>query len=266
MKATTTTGSPNPTQWHSMSHITTGTLEGNRTLVGRLSHQREHGPAMETTEYVLRSMFILSDLPEQALADMARVAVPRTYVAGELAIVEGESCQAVYFISAGHMRAYRLSFSGREQVLERLGPGESFNTVSPFQQRSANYANVEALTPVSVYVITRDDFVRFAGEWPELTMAILRDLAQRIGQLIDLVEDLSMHTVRGRLARFLMERAEEGEVTRRWTQHEIAAHVGTVRTVVGRTLRAFDDEGLTRMERQRIVLLDRAGLQAAAES
>jgi CRP/FNR family transcriptional regulator len=53
-------------------------------------------------------------------------------------------------------------------------------------------------------------------------------------------------------------------VIHRWTQEEIAAQIGTVREVVARTLRAFADAGLLRMERHRIVLLDRAGLEAEA--
>ena len=84
--------------------------------------------------------------------------------------------------------------------------------------------------------------------------------------LTDLVENLSLRTVRGRLARFLLERAEEDKITQRWTQEAIAAHVGTVRDMVGRTLRAFADAGLLEMDRQRIVLLDREGLVAEAES
>jgi CRP/FNR family transcriptional regulator len=76
------------------------------------------------------------------------------------------------------------------------------------------------------------------------------------------VEDLSLRSVRGRLARFLLERAEEGEVEREWTQDEIAARLGTVRDVVGRNLRALADAGLIEIRRQRIVLLDREGLEA----
>ncbi len=70
----------------------------------------------------------------------------------------------------------------------------------------------------------------------------------------------SLHTVRGRLARFLLEHAE-GErgaeagaatVFRRWTQEEIAAQIGTVREVVARTLRASADAGLLRIEGHRM--------------
>ncbi|MCX7681175.1 MAG: helix-turn-helix domain-containing protein [Anaerolineae bacterium] len=75
--------------------------------------------------------------------------------------------------------------------------------------------------------------------------------------------------MRGRLARFLLEHVEEGKgkpeaVSRRWTQEEIAAQIGTVREVVGRTLRAFARAGLLKVERHRIVLLDREGLEEEA--
>jgi CRP/FNR family transcriptional regulator len=53
-------------------------------------------------------------------------------------------------------------------------------------------------------------------------------------------------------------------VARRWTQAEIAEQLGTVRDVVGRSLRGFEDRGVIRMERGRIVLLDRRALEEEA--
>lgn len=166
---------------------------------------------------------------------------------------------------AGQVHVYRLSAGGREQVLARLGPGQTFNTVPPFKPAGVNHATVEALTPTDVCVITCKDFRRLVGECRELAVALLEDFAGRLDHLTGLVEDLSLRTVRGRLAHFLLEHAGSGGVTRRWTQEEIAAYLGTVRDMVGRTLRAFVDAGLVQMERQRIVLLDRKGLEAEAE-
>jgi CRP/FNR family transcriptional regulator len=95
---------------------------------------------------------------------------------------------------------------------------------------------------------------------------ILRDFADRLAHLTDLVADLSLHSVRARLARFLLEQAAGGQITQRWTQDAIAAHLGTVRDMVGRSLRAFADAGLIRLARNRIVLLDREGLEKEAET
>lgn len=220
---------------------------------------------MKATVQALRRVPLLADLSEDALTRVANVAVRRVYAPGETIIVEGEPCQAAYLIAEGEVRVYRLSPGGREQVLAQLGPGQTFNTVSPFQPRGVNHATVQALTSVTLYAISREDFRRLVGECSELALAILRDFASRLDHLTNLVEDLSLRTVRGRLARFLLEHAEAGQVTRRWTQEEIAAHLGTVRDMVGRTLRAFADAGLVRMERRRIVLLDRKGLEAEAQ-
>ncbi len=220
---------------------------------------------MSSVIETLRRMSLFARLSDEALACIANAVHARNYAAGEIIIFEGDPCQAAYFVAEGEVRVYRMSPSGREQVLARLGVGRTFNTVPPFQPRGVNHATVEALTPVTLYAIASEDFRRLVGECGELALAVLQDFADRLDHLTDLVEDLSLRTVRGRLARFLLEHAEEGAVRRRWTQEEMAAYVGTVRDLVGRTLRAFADAGLVRMERQRIVLLDREGLREEME-
>ena len=219
----------------------------------------------DKTLQALRRVSLFAGFTDDTLARIARVAYARHYEPGTAIVFEGDACGAAYFIVSGHVRVYRLSSNGREQVLVRLGPGRAFNTVPPFQPQPVNHATVEAVTPVTVYGISRDDLRRLVMECSELAQAILRDFADRLDHLTQLVEDLSLRSVRGRLARFLLEHGEAGAVARRWTQEEMAAHVGTVRDMVGRTLRAFVDAGLVRMERQRIVLLDRGGLEAEVE-
>jgi len=219
---------------------------------------------MKATVQALRSISLFAGLPDDVLSCVARAAVRRAYGPGETIIVEGDDCRAAYFVVEGQVRVCRTSPGGREQVLTRLGPRRAFNTVPPFLPRRANHATVHAVTRVVLYAVPADDLLRLASECPELALALLRDFADRLDHLTNLVEDLSLRTVRGRLARFLLEQAEAGAVTRHWTQGEIAAHLGTVRDMVGRTLRSFADAGLVRLERQRIVLLDREGLEDEA--
>jgi CRP-like cAMP-binding protein len=77
---------------------------------------------------------------------------------------------------------------------------------------------------------------------------------------------LALHTVQERLARFLLDQAKTGSpgTLQRWTQQDIAVHLGTVRDVVGRELRALEDAGAIRIERGQIILLDRDTLAAIA--
>jgi CRP/FNR family transcriptional regulator len=204
-----------------------------------------------------------------ALSDDARQKIAphfheRSFSSGQTIALEGEHCREVYFVARGVARVYRLSPEGREQVLAHLGPGEMFNLV-PALDSEPSRASVDALTEVTLYIIPCQRFRQIMRENQEAALAVARSLAAEVRRLSDMVEDLALHTVRARLARFLLAQAEDPQRTsHRWTQAEIAAYIGTVREMVGRTLRAFDTAGLIRRQRGRIVVMDREGLEKAA--
>lgn len=214
----------------------------------------------------LRTIPLLSGLSERTLLQLRSVALRRTYAPGALILLGGDPCVAVFFIVSGQARIYRLSAQGRQQVLATLGPGQSFNTAPPFVPEASSPASVEAIGETTVLTLRKEDFLSLVRTCPDLSWAILEDFASRLLHLTDLVEDLALRSVRGRLARFLLEQADGLHVNRQWTQDEMAVHLGTVRDVVGRALRGLVDAGLLRIERGRIVLLDRKGLEVEADS
>jgi CRP/FNR family transcriptional regulator len=217
------------------------------------------------------------------------VAVTRHYESGALVILEGEAAPPVFVVRKGVVRVYRTSSDGREQTLIRLGAGAAFNMPAAFvgpdaggrsgPSASASLggesvapASAVALTPVELAVVARDDFCRTVIHTPELALVVLSDLASKVHHLSDLTRDLGLLTVRARLARFLLSHGldPEGEpapgVQVRWTHHEIANQIGTVREVVSRTMRAFVKDGLIKLERHRILVLDREVLRLEAET
>lgn len=221
---------------------------------------------MENVTPILREIQIFARLTERTLQEIAQALFRRTYAPDAFILMEGEPCQAAFFIAEGTVCVHRLSSDGREQVLVQMKKGEAFNTVPPIPANGKNHANVRALTEATLYGLSKDDYVRLLQTYPDLAYAVLQDLANRMSHMTDLIENLSLHSVRGRLARFLLAQADGNELPQRWTQDEIAAHVGTVRDVVGRTLRAFQDAGFIRRDRQKIILIDRKGLEAEAET
>lgn len=182
---------------------------------------------------------------------------------GQVAVWEREPCQAVYFVVRGLMRARRMSLNGREHVLAYLGPGECFNLV-PALDGGPNPTTVDAIAATTLYSVPCADCRRLLGDHCELAHAVMEHLAREVRRLSDMVESLALYTVRARLARFLLDYAEGRGPPRQWTQEEIAAHIGTVREMVGRTMRDLAEDGLIRRERGRIVVLDLAGLQREA--
>lgn len=209
---------------------------------------------------------LFQGLKPTTLDQFARALTQRRAEAGEILFLEGEPCSEVFFVVEGQVRIFRAAQDGREQVLARLGPGSVFNSVPPLLDGAKNQASARALTALTVYRLSGSDYLRLLQDCPDFAIAVLRDFAGRLAHLTGLVEDLSLHSVRGRLARFLLLQAAANESVRHWTQDELAEQLGTVRDVVGRTLRSFAEAGYIRKDRQRILILDREALEREANS
>ena len=223
---------------------------------------------MSTTIFVddnakplLKAVPYFQALDENVLAQVAREVVARRYGAGELIFLEDEPDAGLHLVVEGLCKVYRLSEGGREHVLATLGPGDSCNEV-PVVDGGPNPANFAAVEDSTVWVISEEALTRLRRQYPILNEMIIKNLAMRCRQLVQRVYNLSFLSVTGRLAAFLLQQSDDqSELSRRqWTQDEIAAHLGTVREMVGRALRELQQAELIAIDRHRIEILDREGL------
>lgn len=213
----------------------------------------------------LSSVPYFSTLDAGILDAVAEVAVRREYQADEVVFLEGETCAGLYVVAEGWFKAVRVSAEGREQALRFVGPGEVFNEIGVFAD-ARNPATVVALERGTVWLIHRDTIIRLLDRHSRLARSVVENLARRVLHLASLAEDLSLRTVEARLARLLLDQADEGTVERRcWaTQAEMAARVGTVLDVLNRALQQLTNEGMIEVERHEIRILDPEGLKAKA--
>ena len=213
--------------------------------------------------HILSAVPYLAELDAATLASIGRAAVRQKHDAGAMVFLEGEPCAGLCIVEQGWLKAVKISPAGREQVLRVVGPGEVCNEISVFAG-TPNPATVMALEAAVVWTIRRDAILGLMDDSPSLARTITRNLAGRVLNLLTLVEDLSLRTVEERLARLLLQRADEGTLhRRRWaTQTEMAARIGTVPDVLNRALRDLVKEGLIRVERHQIQILDPQGLEA----
>jgi CRP-like cAMP-binding protein len=219
---------------------------------------------MNDQAHILSQFPLFAGLDVQARRELASHMHERTFPAGQVIVLAGEPTRAVYLIVTGEASIQRSSLEGREYVLHDLGPGQCFNLVSALDGQY-NLATVATLTDTTVFVIPVDAFRRVAHDHPEMATALLQHMAHRVRRLCDAVETLALYTVRTRLARCLLSSADGGARSPNyWTQDKMAAHIGTVRDVVGRVLRSFAHDGLVRRERGRLVITDPAGLKREA--
>ncbi|HWQ12181.1 MAG TPA: Crp/Fnr family transcriptional regulator [Roseiflexaceae bacterium] len=205
----------------------------------------------------LRRIPFFATLDARALADVARLMELREYRPGEHIIFEGDLPTGMFFVLRGRVRLSRTAPDGREQVLAMVAAGENFNAVPLFDERP-NPTTARAMSPVRCLLLPREALLALVRRHPDLALAALREMAGQLRDLVVLVEDLAFRSVRERLARQLLHEAAEGMAE--LTQQELAERTGTVREIAGRALRQLAQEGLVRLARGRVVVLDREGL------
>jgi len=214
----------------------------------------------------LSTISFLRGLDSAILEEVAAAALWYAYRSGAPVFWEGEQAAGLYYLHTGWLKVVKSSPDGREQVLRFLGPGETFNEVGVLADRP-NPATAIALEDAALWLIERATIRRLLLTHPDVALRVLENMADRVTGLVQLVADLSLHSVEVRLARFLLEQATGDEVVRRrWnTQSELAARLGTVPDVLSRALRTLSDAGLIAVDRQRIQILDIPALRQRAQ-
>ena len=209
----------------------------------------------------LQTTALLRGLDATSLTQLAQRAIRRDYAPGAVIFLEGDAAPAFYYVDTGWVKIVKMSPEGREQILHVWGPGELFGGMGVFVNRPAP-ATAIALEATTLWVLPSETIRRMFTTDPTLALPVLDFMATRISELVELVADLSLHTVTARLARLLLEQAQDDLIQRRsWaTQAEMAARLGTVPDVLSRALRTLVEAGLIQVQRHQIQILDRQGL------
>lgn len=211
-----------------------------------------------TPANALRAQPYFKSLNDEKLAELAQSLIERSYEKDEVIFLEGEPCQGLYIVRVGTVKIFKLSPEGREQILTYVHAGGSFNEVAVFDG-GPNPANVSSVERTTLWIVPRQAIIRLIQERPDVALAIIQNLGIRLRHLVGLVEDLSLRQVSARLAKLLLESASGQR--RALTQQEMAAQLGTVREMIGRSLRTLEARGFIRIEHGKVVILDREGLE-----
>jgi len=212
----------------------------------------------------------LTDVEMQALAMRTS---RRRFQRDEQLFAEGDPCSGLFLVATGKVRIFKLSPSGREQILAVEGPGSSFAELPVFD--GGDYpAAAAALEDTEVLFISRKDFQNFCREHPDVGLKVIAVVGSRLRRLVGIIEELSFTTVRQRLIALILRlargshtRSKEGihvELTK--SHQELAAELGTVRELVSRNLGRLQAEGFLDVDGRRIVIRDLTGLKREQKS
>lgn len=194
-------------------------------------------------------------LNESVLGELSQGMNLCRYERGEIVCWQGEPCLGLYMVRQGTVKLFKLSARGRELIIKVHGEGATFNEVPVFDH-GANPVNVAALEECLIWVVDAQVIRRIMQEYPEMAQAAITNLSQNLRMLVGVVEELSFYQVTNRLARLISRMADEQLGERGITQDQLAAHLGTVREVVARSLRDLERSGAIRVNRRQIQVIN----------
>jgi CRP/FNR family transcriptional regulator len=217
---------------------------------------------------VLKGTALFSALSDAELESLATRTLIRSYVSGELIFSEGEPCAGLYIVSRGRVRIFKISPSGREQVLALEGPRSSVAELPVFD--GGPYpASGTAVEPSELLFISRQDFRALCLEYPEISLKILQVAGARLRRLVGIIEELSFTTVRHRLISWILRQAKSQEGLRfmlNASHQELAAQIGTVRELVSRNLARLQAQEFIGINGHEVTILNLEGLEAELSS
>jgi CRP-like cAMP-binding protein len=222
------------------------------------------------TVTLLRGVSIFRDLPETELSELGRHLVPRRAERDEVIVTHQQQGDSLFIIAAGKVKVSLSGEKGREIILSILGPGDFFGEMSLLDGEPRS-ASVIALAPTQLYILSRDNFCDYLRRSPATALNILAEMSRRLRHADQVIGNLALLDVYGRVAHVLLELArKEGTqredgilIENRPTQAELAAMVGTSRETVSRALNDFARQGYLTMSGRRILLKRSFALEAA---
>ena len=216
---------------------------------------------------------LFGGLDEAGLTELIRSMRVRRFRRGETVFHIGDPGDALFVVISGSIKITLPADTGDEAILATLRPGDFFGELALLDgaPRSATAIAIEA---TETYILPRDRFRDLVATEPAMRDALLGTLAAEVRRLTHHVEELHFLDITGRLASRLARLAGESGATPQpdgsirlagpLTQGDLAAMIGCTRQSVNKLLGMFTDDGLIRLERDRIVVLDLDGLLNAA--
>jgi len=206
---------------------------------------------------------ILRDLGPREREEIERSFVETTFRSGEVIYTPEE--ERLFLIKKGRVQLYRLTKEGEKRVVDTLGPGTILGEM-PLIGQGMYCTLAEALEDCTLGTMERAALERLLLQRPKIALRILEGVGKRLSEAESLLEDVTFKGVPARLASLLLRLMKEhGPIIAGYAHQDLADTIGTYRETTTQTLGRFKRQGLIRIGRKRLQILDVEGLREIAE-
>lgn len=183
---------------------------------------------------------------------------------GTIGYREGGPCGAYVMRLAGQSRVYKMSTSGREILLYRVGAGETCVITTTCLLGNSDYpASTIVEEAIRDVIIPAAAFNQLMVDSAVFRKFVMTNYGALISDLIVLLDEVAFHSLDARLAKVLLD-AKTPQITR--THQQIADELGTAREVVSRQLKRLEVKGAVSLGRGQIEITNRTSLEKLAST
>lgn len=217
--------------------------------------------AMLSNLDLIRRVPLFSLLTTDQAQSIADSVVKRRFKRGEVVVEQGTKSNALFILLNGRARVLTADTRGREVILAVLQPGDYVGEMSLIDGEPHS-ATVRAEVQTDMLVLGRNEFARCLPESSSLAYGILRGLVARLRNADRQIESLALLDVYGRVARTLLDMAEEEKglkiIRGKVSRQDMAKVVGASREMVSRVMKDLEDRGVIEtLENGSVVIKER---------
>lgn len=217
---------------------------------------------LETHDF-LKYVPIFSELDENALDQIATIGTRKNFKKDAVVLFEHESGSALFIIIEGKVKISRVSDDGKEVILTILSDCDFFGEMAILDGMTRS-ANVTAMEDSEVFIIQRTEFINLLKTHPEVSIALLQELTQRLRSADMKIKSLSLKDAEGKVATVILQLADDVGKIKQGTveieklpfQHDLANMAGTSRETISRTLHSFAKKGLVELDGSKLRILN----------
>ncbi len=218
---------------------------------------------MQENNDFLKYVPIFSELDDNTLDQISKLGIRKNFTKDSVVLFEHETGSALFVIVSGKVKVSRVSDDGKEVILTILGESDFFGEMA-ILDGLARSANVTAMEDSELFIIQRSEFLELLQSHPEIAIALLQELTQRLRSADMKIKSLSLKDAEGKVATVILQLADDigkikhgtVEIEKLPFQHDLANMAGTSRETISRTLHSFAKKGMVELDGSKLKILD----------
>jgi CRP-like cAMP-binding protein len=211
----------------------------------------------------LKYVPIFSELNDTTIEQISKIGIRKTFKKDSVVLYEHETGSALFVIVEGKVKISRVSDDGREVILTILNDSDFFGEMAILDGLSRS-ANVTAMEDSELFIIQRNDFIALLHTHPEISIALLKELTQRMRAADLKIKSLSLKDAEGKVATVILQLADDlgkikngtVEIEKLPLQHDLANMAGTSRETISRTLHSLVKKELIELKGSKLKIIN----------